>query len=161
MDSYHSLIIARVLHVVGVILWIGGVAFVTTVLIPALRQLPSKQQRMDLFESLEGRFGTQAKLVTLITGLSGFYMLDTMDAWNRYQQEGFWWIHMMTLIWAIFTLVLFVLEPLVLHRWFHQQAQLNSQRSFRLLHRMHYALLFISLVAVAGAIAGVRGWTFI
>jgi len=33
MESY---ILARVIHVVAVILWIGGVAMVTTVIIPAV-----------------------------------------------------------------------------------------------------------------------------
>ncbi len=157
MDNYESLAIARMFHVLGVILWIGGVAFVTTVLIPALRRLPDEQQRMELFETLEGRFGNQAKVVTLITGISGLFMLDGLNGWSRFEQGQFWWLHGMVLVWAIFTLVLFVLEPLVLHRWFHRQAQLNSERSFRVLHRMHYVLLTLSLVVVAGAVTGVRG----
>jgi len=33
MESY---ILARVIHVIAVILWIGGVAMVTTVIIPAV-----------------------------------------------------------------------------------------------------------------------------
>ncbi|MCW8884854.1 MAG: hypothetical protein OQK12_06300 [Motiliproteus sp.] len=158
MDSYDAMIVARVLHVLGVVMWIGGVAFVTTVLIPALRKLPSQQQRMELFETLEGRFGKQAKIATLVTGLSGFFMLESMNAWQRYQQPEFWWIHAMTFIWVIFTLVLFVLEPLFLHRWFHRQAQKNSERSFKVLHRMHYLLLTLSLLTVLGAVSGVRGW---
>jgi uncharacterized membrane protein len=32
-------IAARALHVLGVVLWIGGVAFVTTVLLPAVRRI--------------------------------------------------------------------------------------------------------------------------
>ncbi|MEH6624982.1 MAG: hypothetical protein V7739_00925 [Motiliproteus sp.] len=158
MDSYQSLVVARVLHVIGVVLWIGGVAFVTTVLIPALRKHPDKQQRMMLFETLEGRFGNQAKIITLITGLSGFFMLEAMNAWERYLQPSFWWVHAMTLIWLLFTLVLFVLEPLVLHRWFHQQARQDSDGSFRALHRMHYLLLGLSIITIAGAVSGVRGW---
>ena len=34
-------IAARVLHVLGVVLWIGGVAMATTVLLPAARRLKS------------------------------------------------------------------------------------------------------------------------
>ncbi len=139
-------------------MWIGGVAFVTTVLIPALRKHPDKAQRMALFETLEGRFGNQAKIATLITGLSGFFMLESMGAWSRYQDPSFWWVHAMTVIWLIFTLVLFVLEPLFLHRWFHQRAERDSDGSFRVLHRMHYILLSLSLLTIAGAISGVRGW---
>ncbi len=50
---------ARVLHVVGVVLWIGGVAFVTTVVIPTLRREPDGQQRLRLSAGVRGflRFG--------------------------------------------------------------------------------------------------------
>jgi hypothetical protein len=84
-------------------------------------------------------------------------MLDYMQAWERYQQIQFWWIHLMTLIWLIFTLVLFVLEPLVLHRHFKTMATENSDRAFALLHRMHKALLALSLITVFGTVAGVHG----
>jgi hypothetical protein len=63
----------------------------------------------------------------------------------------------MTLIWVIFTLVLFVLEPLVLHRRFKMLATKDSDRAFALLHRMHKILLVLSLVAVFGTVAGVHG----
>ena len=59
--SAWSLALARVIHVVGIVLWIGGVAFVTTILIPALRRLPSGEERLRLFEALEGRFSVQAR----------------------------------------------------------------------------------------------------
>jgi hypothetical protein len=63
----------------------------------------------------------------------------------------------MTLVWLIFTLVLFVLEPLVLHRRFKKMAANNSDRVFALLHRMHRILLILSLVTVFGTVAGAHG----
>jgi len=42
--------IARALHVVFVVVWIGGVAFVTTVLLPAARRLKAPHERMELFD---------------------------------------------------------------------------------------------------------------
>ena len=33
-------IVARAIHVVAVVVWIGGVSLVTTVLLPALREKP-------------------------------------------------------------------------------------------------------------------------
>ncbi|MBY4678774.1 hypothetical protein [Marinobacterium arenosum] len=159
MNEYHALVLARALHVFGVVLWIGGVAFVTTVLLPALkRHEPSG--RMALFEALEGRFALQAKLTTLLTGLSGFYMLYALDGWSRYLSPQFWWLHLMTLIWLLFSLILFVFEPLFLHRWFHQQAQRDSDGTFRNLQRMHSLLLSLSLLAVLGAVAGSHGLMF-
>jgi len=157
MEGFVSFGLARALHVVGVVLWIGGVAFVTTTLIPSLRRMTDTDKRLMLFEQLEGKFAFQARIVTLITGLSGFYMLEYMQAWGRYQQIQFWWIHLMTLIWLIFTLVLFVLEPLVLHRRFKIMATENSDRAFAWLHRMHWILLTLSLITVFGTVAGVHG----
>lgn len=161
MNNPDYFIFARVLHVLGVVLWIGGVAFVTTVLIPALKKIPNtNNNRLELFEQLEGKFALQAKFVTLITGISGFYMLGFLHAWDRYQHLQFWWMHLMTLIWFIFTLVLFVLEPLVLHKRFRKQALEDSEKAFMWLHRMHKILLTLSLIAIVGAVAGAHGFVF-
>ena len=160
MDEFELFVLARGLHVLGVVLWIGGVAFVTLILIPALIKLADGEQRLTLFEQLEGRFAFQARIVTVITGLAGFYMVEFMDVWHRYESIEFWWMHLMTIIWAIFTIVLFVLEPLVLHRYFHHLATTDSARAFKLLHRMHKILLSLSLIAVLGAVAGSHGFRF-
>ena len=157
MENFNYFVFARALHVIGVVLWIGGVAFVTTVLIPSLKNINDSTNKLELFEQLEGKFSFQAKLATLITGISGFYMVEVMNAWDRYQQLQFWWMHLMTLIWIVFTLVLFVLEPLFLHQWFHEQAVKNSAKTFSLVHTIHKILLALSLLAVFGAVAGVHG----
>lgn len=157
MDNYAAFTIARAIHVVGVVFWIGGVAFVTAVLIPALRRHVESGARLALFEQLEGRFARQAKWATVVTGLSGFFMVEYLDGWARYTQAAFWWMHLMTAIWIIFTLVLFVLEPLFLHRWFQRRAQTDGAHAFALLQRMHTILLSLSVIAVLGAVAGAHG----
>jgi len=154
--EYNSFIIARALHIVAIVMWIGGVAFVTTVLIPSIRSAESIDNKLHLFEMLEGKFGFQAKLTTVITGVSGFYMLDVMNAWATMN----WWIHIMIFVWFIFTLVLFLLEPLILHRWFHQQAEKNIEKAFFYLQWMHTILLSISLIAVFCGVAGAHGFFF-
>lgn len=153
--------LARVIHVIAVILWIGGVSMVTTVLIPAVKKMKSKEDRITTFEMIEGKFATQAKITTLLTGLSGFYMLYELDGWNRYLDYRFWWIHAMTLVWFIFTLILYVLEPLLLHKAFKKYATENPEKTFRIMHRLHWFLLIISLITIAGAVAGSHGWYFI
>jgi uncharacterized membrane protein len=151
--EFNHYIIARAVHVIAVVLWIGGVAFVTTVLIPAIRSTQSAGNRLSLFEVLEGKFSFQAKLTTLLTGLSGFYMLSATTTWSSLP----WWILLMIFIWVIFTIVLFILEPLFLHKWFHLQADKNNERAFFFLQVMHIVLLSISLAAVFGGVAGVHG----
>ncbi len=153
-----SIVLARVVHVLCIVLWIGGVAFVTTVLIPAIRKLPADDQRIDLFEQLESRFALQARVTTVLAGASGLYMIHAMGAWSRYLEPTYWWIHLMTFVWFAFTVVLFALEPLFLNRWFIASAKQDSDRAFRQLHRMHWLLLTLSLVAVTGAVAGSRGF---
>jgi uncharacterized membrane protein len=158
MDQSIYFVIARTLHVVGVVLWIGGVAFVTTVLIPSVKKIADPDNRLDLFEQLERQFAYQARIVVLITGLTGVYMLEFLQAWDRYQHLTYWWMHLMTFIWVIFALVLFALEPLFLHRWFREQATKNSENAFSWLHRMHKLLLTLSIVSILGAVAGSHGY---
>ncbi|MBD0780065.1 hypothetical protein HPE56_19875 [Maribacter sp. ANRC-HE7] len=59
--------LARVIHIIAVVLWIGGVSMVTTVIIPAIKKMKSKEDRIKTFEQIEGRFALQAKITTLIT----------------------------------------------------------------------------------------------
>lgn len=153
MDTH---VLARVLHVLAVVHWIGGVAMVTLVILPQMRVLPAAD-RITTFEQLEGRFGGQAKLSTLVAGLSGLWMLWLTDGWALFLRPDYWWLHLMVAVWAIFTLVLFVLEPLVLHRWFHARASRDPDGTFALVLRLHRMLLALSALAVAGAVQGAHG----
>ncbi len=150
--------LARVIHVIAVVLWIGGVAMVTMVIIPAIKKLRSKEDRVESFEQIEGRFAFFAKIWVLLTGISGFYMIYTLDAWYRYLDPKFWYFHLMTLVWILFAMVLFVLEPLVLHKLFRERALEQPEQTFRIMHRLHWVLLSLSLIAIIGAVASGHGW---
>ena len=43
------LTLARVIHVLAIVLWIGGVSMVTTVLIPAIKRMKSKEEQIETF----------------------------------------------------------------------------------------------------------------
>ena len=149
--------IARALHVFGVVLWIGGVGFVTTVLLPAVRRMKEPGERVAFFEAVEGRFAWQARGTTLLVGGSGIYLVHVFDLWTRFAQLEYWWLHAMVFVWAIFSLMLFVAEPLFLHRWFAARAASKPVETFRLIQRLHWILLTISLVTVLGAVMGSHG----
>lgn len=149
---------ARVLHVLGVIFWIGGVAMVTTVLFPAMAQLKSAAERTEFFGRIENRFAPQARVTTLVVGLSGFYMVHILGAWSRFAELRFWWMHAMVLVWLVFTLMLFVVEPLALRRRIKKTAEGERENRFMLAQRMHWILMSVSLVTIAGAVAGSHGW---
>jgi uncharacterized membrane protein len=156
----YDIAIARILHILGVVLWIGGVAFVTTVLLPAVKKFKTKEDRIDFFEKVENRFAKQAKLTTLLVGLTGFHMAARFKVWERFLDVSFWWMHMMVLIWLIFTILLFILEPLILHKRIREKAERDPENTFNSIYRMHIVLLCLSILTLLGAAAGSHGWLF-
>jgi uncharacterized membrane protein len=153
-----DLAIARAIHVLAVVMWIGGVGFVTTVLLPAVCRLERADERLAVFDRLERRFAWQARVTTLLAGLSGLHMVARLDLWDRFLDARYWWMHAMVLVWLLFTVMLFVLEPAFLHRWFVDRAARAPDRTFRLIQRLHWALLTVSLATVLGAVAGSHGF---
>jgi uncharacterized membrane protein len=152
--------LARALHVLAVVLWIGGVGLVTTVVLPAIRHLKAGEERPSFFDAFERRFARQARITTVLTGLTGFYMLARLDLWYRFREASFWWMHAMVLVWLLFTLMLFVLEPAFLHRWLHDSANVAPEPTFVLIEWLHRVLLALSIVTVFGPVAGSHGFPF-
>jgi uncharacterized membrane protein len=150
--------VARALHVLAVVLWIGGVGFVTTVMLPALRLLKSGEERLAFFDALERRFASQARITTVLAGLTGLYMLVRLDLWDRFLVASFWWMHAMVSVWLLFTLMLFVAEPVFFHRWLLLRATTAPEATFRLVERLHRFLLTLSIITVLGAVAGSHGF---
>lgn len=149
--------IARVLHVLGVVVWIGGVGLVTTVVLPAVKSWPEVGERLALLEAIERRFSWIARAMVLIVGLSGLYMVSVFGLWSRFAQPGFWWMHAMVAVWTIFAVLLFVLEPLLKRKF--SGAMLAAQAlMLRRMTRMHWLLFAASIVAIAGAVAGAHGY---
>ena len=134
-----------------------GVAFLALVVVPTFRSLPEPEKNFKIFAAVEGRFKSQAKIITTMTGLSGFFMLFWLDAWDRYLDLSFWWVHLMTFIWVFFTLVLFVIEPILIKRNIHKKAMSDPAATFRFVNRMLMILTTLSMIAIFGAITGVHG----
>ena len=150
-----DLAIMRVLHVLGVVIWIGGVGMVTAVVLPA--KYASVEERVRVFEAVESRFAWIARAMTLLVGFSGLYMLWKLDLWDRFSGLSYWWMHAMVCVWAIFTVLLFVAEPLF-HRRFAQRARSAPEGTLRIAQRVHGILLLASLITIAGAVAGAHGY---
>jgi uncharacterized membrane protein len=149
--------ITRAVHVFAVVLWIGGVGFVTTVLLPAIRRLKAPVERLACFDAFERRFSWQAHITTGLTGFSGLYMLIRFDLWDRFLSVSFWWMHAMVFVWLLFTGMLFAVEPLFVHRWLDTRAKATPEATFRLVEWMHWLLLTLSAITILGAVAGSHG----
>lgn len=148
--------IALAIHVISVIWWIGGLAMVTTVLLPGLRQgfHPDPGSALTY---IERHFAPQARVAVLLVGITGVYMLSRLHAWSWLGSGRFWWLDAMLGYWFLFALMLFVLEPLGAHRWMKRETAVDGTR-LRRMQRVHAFMLLSGIVIVLGAVMGNHGF---
>jgi hypothetical protein len=60
-------------------------------------------------------------------------------------------------VWLLFTFILFVAEPLILHRRFDQWAATQPNRALARLQRAYWVLLALGVITILGAVAGSQG----
>jgi uncharacterized membrane protein len=149
---------ARVLHVLAVVVWIGGLSIVTATLLPAIRRGELGADWLVAFHVIERRFAWQVRIAILLVGATGLYMIEQADLWDRFSSLAYWWMHAMVVVWAIFAIGLFLAEPLILDRRLPELATRRPAATFAWLAGVHWLLLTLSLVTVFGAVAGSHGW---
>ena len=89
------------------------------------------------FESVEQSFAFQSRVTTVVAGLSGLYIIYRLDLWGRFASIEFWWMHAMVGVWLLFSLILFMGEPVFLRRWFLARAKAAPDSTFRLIQWLH------------------------
>jgi uncharacterized membrane protein len=156
----NDIIVARVLHFLAVVIWIGGVSMVTTVVLPAVRRQALGEDLAQAFQAVERRFVWQARTALIVVGITGLYMTARLELWSRFRSAEFWWMHAMVCLWLLFATILFIAEPLVSRRVRAVPTGGQSAKRLAWLQRAHWALLALSLVTIAGAVAGSQGWSF-
>lgn len=151
--------LARAVHVAAIVHWIGGLFFVTFVVLPSLRDL-APNARASAFAAVERRFAGQARISVALAGATGFYLLQALGLWGDVLDPHMWRLAAMLVVWTLFAIMLFVAEPLFLHDLFDRRSQIDPEGTFRLLVRMHRILSAASLATVLGVVAGVHGFQF-
>lgn len=154
----NDVILARALHVLAVVVWIGGVAMATSIVMPAVRRGDLGPDRVKAFSAIESRFKWVARTMVVIVGLTGLYMAERLEIWDRFMSAGFWWMHAMVLVWLLFAFVLFIASPFILHGRFRRWATERPDVAFSWLEKAHWVLLVLALITVFGAVAGSHGW---
>lgn len=151
--------LARAVHVAAVVHWIGGLMFVTFVVLPGLGDLPA-EKRASGFAAIERRFAKQARISVALAGASGFYLMQAFGLWSALADPHMWRLAAMLALWTIFAVMLFIAEPLFLHALFDRRAAIDPLGTHRLLLRMHRFLTLLALVTILGAVAGSHGFDF-
>jgi uncharacterized membrane protein len=157
----NDIAIARAIHVLAVVVWIGGVAMVTTVILPMVRRARIPTEGQVLLDALERRFIWQARIATLLVAASGFYMVERLDLWHRFRNIEFWWMHAMVLLWLVFTFILFIGEPLAARAHRKHGSQPPSKSQLSLMQWLHWVLLLLSAITVLAAVAGSQGMSLV
>ena len=155
-----DVVVALALHVLAVIHWIGGLAFVTLILLPLAQLRLTGEEGLTLLNNLERRFAAQVRFSIPLAGATGLWMTYRMDLWGRFADPHFWWMSAMLGLWLVFMLIVFMLEPL-LHEGIQQQARIDPASTLRWITRLHTFLLVLAALTVLGAVTGAHGFDFL
>jgi uncharacterized membrane protein len=149
--------LAYVVHVLAVIHWIGGLAFVTLVVLPLARRRDSPHEGLRLFESIERRFAAQVRVSIALAGAAGLWITYRLDLWARFADPRDWWMSAMVGLWLLFALMVYVVEPLA-HGRLENWGRRDPAAALRRLARAHVILLALSTLTACGAAAGAHGF---
>jgi len=151
--------VMHIIHLVTVILWIGGLAFITMFVLPMIIRMQNPLEKVLFFQGIEHRFAPRAKIYNAIVGITGFVMLY-LTGWYRllFTHKGIPLLFML-IIWIFWFIMLFGLEPVIIRRMLDRMAKsgeaMEIETIFARMNRMHWLLLMISLAAsIAGIIFG-------
>ena len=138
-------VIALIIHVLAVVIWIGGVAFVTMIMFPIIQRTDNSLEQVMMFQGVEHRFGKIAKVMVILTGISGFYLLSI---------KGFGiGAGIMIFVWTLYASLLFFLEKPLFKRLFETPGkQLDTKQIFLRLQVFHWIILVLSFSAIAAGI---------
>ncbi|MBL8672046.1 MAG: hypothetical protein JNK11_15405 [Alphaproteobacteria bacterium] len=146
----------RGLHVLGVVLWFGGIGFVAIAL-PGLARGRPVPEALQLFAALERRFVWAARGAVLLVGASGAWLAEQLALWPAFLDARTWWLAGMAALWAFFAVFLLVVEPLAFHRVIDGLARRRPVLALRALVAFHWTAFLIGALVILGSIAGVHG----
>jgi uncharacterized membrane protein len=147
----------HIIHVLTVVLWIGGLAFVTIIVLPVIIKTPDPLQKVLTFHRIEKKFAALARVYVVVTGLTGFAMLFSAGwAGLLFTRDGIA-LTFMLMVWVFWMAMLFGIEPIVIKKMLERLSKsgdkMEIETVFSRMNRMHVVLLIVSLVAtVAGVL---------
>ncbi len=143
--------ILLIIHVICVIVWIGGVSFVTTVIFPMMYRTEGSLEKALLFQGVEHRFAGMVKWLIAAVGVTGFWLLSAKYSFSIiFEPHGFG-ILIMLFAWTLYTVIL-LSERKIFGRIFADPEKIDMNKALKMINAMHWCLLIISFSAVAGGV---------
>jgi uncharacterized membrane protein len=143
------------LHVLAIVIWIGGVAFVTAIIFPTLAGMEDSMAKVSFFMGFERRFQFLAKICVIVAGGSGILLFWQRGGFSSLSGDEAFLLGYKFLIWLIFAVLLFGAEKRLMGSLVSEQTA--PQNALRRLAVFHWVVLILSLIAIVAGIRLVRG----
>jgi uncharacterized membrane protein len=141
-----------IIHVLSVVLWIGGVGFVTMVTFPALQAMEDSMEKVRFFMGVERRFSRLARAYVIIVGITGVLLFFHRGGFGGIISP---WIAIVlgfkVLIWLLFAILLFGAEKHLMKILVSSRTAQDS--AFRRMVIFHWVMLIMSILAIACGIS--------
>ena len=138
-------VIVLMLHIMSVVVWIGGVAFVTLVTFPMILRMDKSLEMVMVFQGTEHRFVKIAKAMVVLAGASGFYLL-----YEKGLSTAVW---IMIVVWAVYASLIFGLEKILFAKLFGKpEDQKDMKEVFKILQWFHWIILALSFLAIGAGV---------
>jgi len=135
------------IHVVGVVIWIGGVTFVTLIVFPMIMRMEGSLEKIIFFQGVEHRFAKIAKATVAIVGLTGLALVHLGGQWDLLFTAKGIGPTIMLIVWTLYVLILLG-EAKLFKIIFKGEAQRDTKKIFWRLTVFHWFIMGISLLAV-------------
>ena len=140
-----EIVIATMLHIMSVVVWIGGVTFVTLITFPMILRMDKSLEMVMMFQGTEHRFVKIAKVMVILAGLSGFYLL--------YEKGLSTAVIIMIVIWSVYASLIFGLEKILFAKLFgNPEDQKDMKQVFKILQTFHWVVLALSFIAIGAGV---------
>ena len=146
-------------HVVTILLWIGGVAFVTLIIFPIIATTGDSLEQVLLFQRVEHRFARHARIYIALSGITGFWLLHLYNMDRILFTRQTIGVSIMLFAWVFYLLVL-LFEKRIFAKIFGKPDRFDSAKVFRFLAAFHWVVLGISLLAVFAGVWQGHGGSF-
>lgn len=146
--------LSAALHVIGVVIWIGGVGFVTMILLPMVHSMTDPMEKALLFQGVEHRFSKIVKWVIVLVGITGLYNLYRKGLYVIMPTWQGLWLDLMIGVYVVYALLIFGLEKALFKRIFKDMKNMDADQIFFRMSVFHWVVLALSLLAVGGGVIG-------
>jgi uncharacterized membrane protein len=143
------------LHVLAVVIWIGGVAFVTAIVFPVLGRMEDSMAKVSFFMGFEKRFQFLAKIMVIIAGATGILLFFERGGFGSLTNTEALLLGYKFLVWVLYFALLFGAEKRLMATLISPNTPV--EKAFGRLTLFHWVVLILSLLAVISGIRLVRG----